>query len=42
MIWVNAPDDFTRKLAKTKIEKLGGKLDIYPDGRVIATPPKEE
>lgn len=42
MVWVNAPDDFTRKLAKTKIEKLGGKLDIYPDGRVIATPPKEE
>ncbi len=29
-----------RELAKSKIEQLGGTIEIFPDGRVVATPPK--
>ena len=40
-VWVNAPDERTRQLAKQEIKKAGGTLKITPDGRAIATPPKE-
>lgn len=42
MVFVSSPDEETQKLAINKIESLGGKLKIYPDGRVTATPPKED
>jgi hypothetical protein len=41
MVFVNTSDLKTRQLAKQKIEELGGKLEIYPDGRALAIPPKE-
>ena len=40
MVWINNKDEITRELAQTNIEKLGGKLKIYPDGRVEAIPPQ--
>ena len=40
MVWIGNKDKITRELAKTNIEKLGGELKIYPDGRVEAIPPK--
>jgi hypothetical protein len=41
MVFTNASDRQTRHLAKQKIEQLGGKLELYPGGRVTAIPPKE-
>lgn len=41
MVFINAGDDKTRELARFNIQKLGGKLESYPDGRVTAIPPKE-
>ncbi|ACK68729.1 conserved hypothetical protein [Gloeothece citriformis PCC 7424] len=41
MVFVNSTDQETQLLAKNKIENLGGKLTIYADGRVSATPPEE-
>ena len=40
MLWLNVSDEQTKALAKMQIEKLGGELEIYPDGRVVARPPK--
>ncbi|HHP7230493.1 MAG TPA: hypothetical protein ACFCUY_06505 [Xenococcaceae cyanobacterium] len=40
MIWTNNEDEQIRQLAQRKIEELGGTLEIYPDGRVVAKPPK--
>ncbi len=40
MVFVNVRDKQTRQLAKNKIEELGGKLILEPDGRVFAIPPK--
>ena len=40
MLWVNTKDQQIRKLAQRKIEELGGILEVYPDGRVVAKPPK--
>ncbi|MBR8831232.1 MAG: hypothetical protein N5P05_002998 [Chroococcopsis gigantea SAG 12.99] len=41
LVWVNSPDEATRKLAKDNIEKLGGQLVISGDGNVYALPPKK-
>ncbi len=40
MLWVNNNDQQIRQLAQRKIEELGGTLEVYPDGRVVAVPPK--
>ncbi|GAB4539165.1 MAG: hypothetical protein Tsb0014_29380 [Pleurocapsa sp.] len=40
MLWTNAKDDYVRQIAQAQIEKLGGELKIYSDGRVMAIPPK--
>ena len=40
MLWVNNKDQQIRQLAQRKIEELGGTLEVYPDGRVVAKPPK--
>ena len=40
MVWVNNKDQQIRQLAQRKIEELGGTLEVYPDGRVVAKPPK--
>ena len=40
-VWNNAKDKRIRQLAEAKIESIGGKLKIYPDGRVEAMPPKD-
>ncbi|MEM6611311.1 MAG: hypothetical protein AAF652_03480, partial [Cyanobacteria bacterium P01_C01_bin.72] len=39
MVWSNNKDERVREIAKVKIESLGGKLIIEPDGRVVAVPP---
>jgi hypothetical protein len=40
MVWINNKDERIRQVAQAKIESIGGKLKIYPDGRVEAIPPK--
>lgn len=40
-VWVGAPDEETREIARANIESLGGELKIYDDGRVQAIPPQE-
>ncbi|MCU0536521.1 MAG: hypothetical protein MUD14_21750 [Hydrococcus sp. Prado102] len=42
LVFVNARDKETQQLAINKIESLGGKLIIEPDGRVFAVPPKQD
>lgn len=39
-VWVNNKEKTTRRMAKEKIEQLGGELKVYPNGRVEAIPPK--
>ena len=39
-VWVNNREKVTREAAQKNIEKLGGELKVYPDGRVEAIPPK--
>ncbi len=39
-VWVNSKEKMTREAAQENIEKLGGELKVYPDGRVEAIPPK--
>ena len=41
-VWTSAPDIETRNLAQRNIERLGGRLEITEDGRVIAYPPQED
>jgi len=41
-VWTGAPDIETRNLAQQNIERLGGRLEITEDGRVIAYPPQED
>ena len=41
-VWTSNQDKSVRKRAESEIEKLGGKLTVYPDGRVKAQPPKIE
>lgn len=41
LVWVNSQNEETRKLAKEKIEKLGGKLVVLGDNRVQAIPPPD-
>ena len=38
--WVSTSKEEIKKKAKLQIEKLGGELKVYPDGRVEAIPPK--
>lgn len=40
-LWVNNEKPNIRQIAKENIEKLGGELKVYPDGRVEAIPPKD-
>jgi len=42
MVLTNAPDDRTRKLAISRIEGLGGKVVITPDGKLKIRLPKED
>ncbi len=42
MVFVNAQYPKTRQLAAQKIRELGGTIVRFPDGRVVATPPKED
>lgn len=41
-VWTSTKEKSVRDLAETEIEKLGGELTVYPDGRVIVEPPKIE
>ena len=40
VVWTSAKDQLTRDFAQRKIEELGGTLEVLPDGRVVAKPPK--
>jgi hypothetical protein len=40
MVFVNSRDNYTRNLARNNIERLGGELQIKPDGRVSVKLPK--
>ncbi|PSF34475.1 hypothetical protein C7H19_18780 [Aphanothece hegewaldii CCALA 016] len=40
LVWVNARDQNTRKMAQNNIEKLGGKIVFGENGQVFAVPPK--
>jgi hypothetical protein len=40
MVWTSNKDERIRQIAEAKIESIGGKLKVYPDGRVEAIPPK--
>ena len=42
MVLTNAPDDRTRKLAISRIEGLGGKVMITPEGKLNIKLPKED
>ena len=39
-VWLSTREKSVRNLAESEIEKLGGKLTVYPDGRVEAKPPE--
>lgn len=39
-VWTSNQDKSVRSRAESEIERLGGKLTVYPDGRVEAQPPK--
>lgn len=39
-VFVSSSDKTIRGIARRNIEQLGGTLEIYPDGRVFAHPPK--
>ena len=39
-VWTNTKEKSVRNLAESEIERLGGKLTVYPDGRVEAQPPE--
>ena len=41
-VWTSNQDKSVRRRAESEIERLGGKLTVYPDGRVEAQPPKIE
>lgn len=41
MVWANAADKNTRALAQHNIEKLGGRIEIHPNGIATAIPPKQ-
>lgn len=39
-VWLSTREKSVRDLAESEIERLGGTLTVYPDGRVEAQPPK--
>ena len=39
-VWTNTREKSVRNFAESEIKRLGGKLTVYPDGRVEAQPPK--
>lgn len=41
MVWANSTDKNTRALAQHNIEKLGGRIEIHPNGVATAIPPKQ-
>jgi hypothetical protein len=41
LVWINSKDEDTRKMAKEKIEKLGGKLVVVNGNQVMAIPPQD-
>jgi hypothetical protein len=42
MVYINVADKETKALAKRNIERLGGKLILYDNGRIQAIPPKND
>jgi hypothetical protein len=42
MVYINVPDKETKALAKRNIERLGGKMIFYDNGRIEAIPPKND
>ncbi len=40
MVWTSTKEEAIRSMAKSQIERLGGELIIYPNGQVVAQPPK--
>ena len=42
MVYINVPDKETKALAKRNIERLGGKMIFYDNGRIQAIPPKND
>ncbi len=39
-VFTSNANEQLRKLARRKIEQLGGTIEVFPDGRIVATPPQ--